>query len=65
MKKLYKKNEFCHANSCSWLHPITGKCADKNGNCCFTAREFHQWLKDNSYIICKGNEDESKRTKKV
>lgn len=54
-QRLYEKNEFCIAVSCSWLHPLTKTCADKEGNCAYTAREFHNWLKENNFRIVKND----------
>ena len=53
IKRLYGKNEFCRAVSCSWLHPNEKTCADKQGNCAYSAKEYHKWLKENGFIICK------------
>ena len=49
----YGKNEFCKSMSCSWLHPKEKTCADKEGNCAYSAKEFHKWLKENNYRIIK------------
>jgi len=63
-RRLYRKSEFCTAVSCSWLHPNGKTCADTEGNCAFTAKEFHHWLKSNNFRIVKDEKNCNKGKQK-
>lgn len=45
----YKKYEFCKTNNCVFFSDDTCKVI----SCSHTAKEFHEWLKSNSYKIIK------------
>jgi hypothetical protein len=59
----YKKYQFCKAVKCECLIPpseindIWEDCIfDNPGDCIYTAKEFHQWLKTNGFVISKQKE---------
>lgn len=46
----YKDHEFCLAIHCTWI--AKGKCTLKY-ECCYSAKFFHIWLKENGFQIIK------------
>ena len=56
----YQKYEFCKAVLCPYL---SGKCIAIT--CIHTAKEFHEWLKANDYIIKKKDINEIKRIQTI
>jgi hypothetical protein len=48
----YQKHEFCEADACAFAD-IKDSCPLKPEDCKRTAKEFHDWLKDNRYKIVK------------
>jgi len=51
----YKKNEFCKAIRCPDL--VAGSCQHDEFGCVATAKEFHNWLRENGFIIIKPHAD--------
>jgi hypothetical protein len=49
----YKKYEFCIDVNCPMFHHIELKCLVDESCCIKTAKQFHKWLKNNNFIICK------------
>lgn len=50
--KEYSKNEFCISVPCGLIDKSKKHCLKiDDRDCCFTAAEFHTWLKDNQYVI--------------
>ena len=50
----YRKYEFCDAERCRFLSSDRNSClVSQEGNCPFTAKEFHHWLKDSGFEIVK------------
>ena len=53
-KREYRKYEFCDAERCRFLSADRNRClVSQAGNCPFTAKEFHHWLKDSWFEIVK------------
>jgi len=49
----YKKYEFCKAIKCPALKD--NLCLTDPEMCMYSAKEFHQWLKENNFKIIKDN----------
>lgn len=49
----YKKYEFCKAIKCIALKD--NLCRTDPEMCMYSAKEFHQWLKENNFKIIKDN----------